>query len=85
VEVHLSESDGSIATVTDKAPVLDADGSLTPAVKLPVELQIPCDVLGRTTWPDGKRSATIRLRSGLEDSTGCGTFSVGEDDIISCS
>lgn len=83
VEVRLRESDGTVVTLVDKAPVFDCGNSLLPGVEFPVELELPCDVLDRTAGRDGKRSVMVRLRSGLEDQCGCGTFRVDEGDVIS--
>ena len=41
VEVHLRVSDGSTATLTDKAPVFDGDDVLIPGAELPMDIEIP--------------------------------------------
>ena len=77
LEVHLRVSDGSTATLTDKAPVFDGDDVLIPGAELPMTIEIPCDILGRTAL-----TATVRLHFALEDGTGKSTFDVTENDLI---
>lgn len=81
-EAELTEADGSVAAIVEKAPVLDGAGRLTPDGPFPVALVLPCDVLRRSTGPDGSRTAVVRLRSGVTDRHGRATFHVGEPAVI---
>ena len=42
VEVHLTEADGTVVSLTDKVPVLAGDDRPAPGVDLPMSLEIPC-------------------------------------------
>lgn len=77
VEVHLHESNGTVTAVIDKVPVFDLDGTLTFGSKLPVDLDVPCDVLSRDVDNDGRHSAVVRLHFDLEDLNGRTSFRVG--------
>jgi hypothetical protein len=81
VEVHLRESDGAVATVVDKVPVFDSDGTLVLGSELPVDLDVPCDVLSREVDEGGKRSAVVRLHFDLADLSGRTSFRVDESQL----
>ncbi|GIJ70472.1 hypothetical protein Voc01_053890 [Virgisporangium ochraceum] len=80
VEVELREADGTVVGIVDKAPVLDL--ASTPDVELPVELEIPCDVLGRGVDGDGAPSVLVRLHFEIGDDRGRTTFRVGVGDVV---
>ena len=82
VEVELHESDGTVATLIDKAPVFDAADALVPGVPLPVEVQVPCDVLRQEVDSAGRMVAVVRLHYGLEDLHGRTTFRINADRIV---
>jgi len=76
VEVHLPESDGTVALLVDKVPVFDYDDRLVPGAELPMSIQIPCDVLDWFVGQGGIRSAFIRLHFDVEDQSGRTMFKV---------
>jgi hypothetical protein len=76
VEVHLPESDGSVALLVDKVPVFDYGDRLVPGAKLPMSIEIPCHVLDWVVGQGGVRSAFIRLRFDIEDQSGRTIFNV---------
>lgn len=82
VEVHLRESDGTVAVLVDKSPVFDPGERLVPVAEFPVELAIPCEVLHRVVGEGGDRSSVIRLKLGIEDTAGRGTFCVDDGDLV---
>jgi hypothetical protein len=82
-EVHLRESDGTVVSMVDKVPVLDDGNRLRLETQLPVDIEIPCEVLERMVDLAGNRSSLVRLRSNIEDQRGRTTFRVDEDTLIS--
>ncbi|MBU2664225.1 hypothetical protein KOI35_12050 [Actinoplanes bogorensis] len=85
-EVHLREADDSVAVIVDKAPVLTDDDDFFPGgAALPVDLDLRCVVIARTTTPGGNRVATIRLGIPLEDTGGRTTFEVRESELVQSS
>jgi len=82
VLVHLAESDGAVATLIDKAPIFDSDDRLKPEVKLPVGVEIPCDLLDWAVDQGGSRSALVRLHFDIEDRNGRTTFAVAEHTLV---
>ncbi|WP_433365105.1 hypothetical protein ACQPZX_35190 [Actinoplanes sp. CA-142083] len=54
VEVHLHESDGTVAVLVDEVPIFDDSDRLAPGT-LPVEVEIPCDVLEWVVDPADNR------------------------------
>ncbi len=68
-EVHLREADGITSAFIEKVPVLDAGERLTADASLPVEIEIPCDVVALRT-PDLRNVAvndtTVELRMLLD-------------------
>lgn len=85
VEVHLHESDGTVAVLVDKVPIFDDGDRLAPRTTLPVEIEIPCDVLQWVVDAAGNRVSLIRLRSDVEDRRGRRTFHVDERILVSSS
>jgi hypothetical protein len=81
VEAHLNEADGSVVSLIDKVPVLDAGGRLAAGGELPVELELSCDLLDRTVDPAGQPTAVIRLHHGVEDQAGRNVFRVAESAL----
>jgi hypothetical protein len=82
VEVHLRESDGTVATLIDKAPVFAVGGKLAPGVEVPAEIRVACDVLDHSVDGASDRVAVVQLRYDLEDQTGRTTFRVNESQIV---
>lgn len=84
VEVHLTESDGDVASLIDKVPAFDYGDRLAPGVNLPVGIEVPCDVLEWVVDRAGNRSALIRLHSSIEDQNGRSVFNVNASNLASC-
>lgn len=82
VQVHLAESDGTVATLVDKVPIFDSDDRLEPGTDLPIGVEIPCDLLDWTVAQGGKRTARVRLHSHIEDQDGRTTFNVTEGALV---
>lgn len=83
VEVHFRESDGTIVSLVDKAPIFDADDRLRLGAGLPADVEIPCEVLDRAADRAGSRSSLVRLGSNIEDQRGRTTFHVDEHTLVS--
>lgn len=81
VEVHLPESDGTIALLVDKVPIFDEGDRLMPGVGLPTSIEIPCHVLDWVVGKDGVRSALVRLYFDVEDESGRTIFNVDEGEL----
>ena len=76
VEVHLTESDDTVALLVDKVPVFDCGDRLVPGVELPMSVEIPCHVLDWVVDQGGVRSAFVRLHFDVEDESGRTIFHV---------
>jgi hypothetical protein len=83
VEVQLRESDGSVATLIDKIPVFFPDDGVAVGTDLPIDVDIPCDVIAREVDRAGKCSAVVRLLAGVAGGRGRATFRVSEDQLVS--
>ena len=83
VEVHLRESDGTVVSLVDKVPIFDDGNRLRLEIQLPVDVEIPCEVLERAVDRAGNRSSLVRLRSNVEDQRGRTTFHIDEHTLIS--
>jgi len=83
MEVRLNESNGAAITIIDKVPVFDSHNSLRPGVEFPVELEVPCDILGRSVDEQGRRSVLVRLHFDIEAQDGRQDFRVDESNIMS--
>ena len=79
--MQLREADGTTTALIEKVPVLGAAGRLAADVGLPVEIDIPCDVIERILDDAGHRSALIRLHFAIEDGQGRGTLPVPASQI----
>ena len=82
VEVQIAQSDGTVAVVVDKVPVLDFGDRLASGVDFPVEIDMPCDILRWEVDDNGRRSAVLVLRHGVGDQAGRSTFRVSEGRIV---
>jgi hypothetical protein len=83
VEVHLRETNGTVAAIVDKVPVLVDGDRLPEGAELPVEIGIPCDVVAWTLDETGNRCAAVRLHHSIQDEHGRGTFVVSESEVTS--
>jgi hypothetical protein len=82
VEVQIPQSDGTVAVVVDKVPVLDLGDRLAPGVGFPVEIELPCDVLRWEVEDKSRRSAVLVLCHAIEDQVGSSTFRVSQGRIV---
>jgi hypothetical protein len=82
VQVRLTESDGTVASLVDKVPIFDSDDRLEPGADLPIGIEIPCDLLDWTVDQGGKRTAHVRLHFHIEDQSGRRTFNVAEGALV---
>src|SRR5438477_3835741 len=82
IQVQIPQSDGTVAVVVDKVPVLDFDDRLALGPGFPVEIELPCDVLRWEVDDKGRRSAVLVLRHGVQDQVGSSTFRVSEARIV---
>lgn len=77
VEADLREADGTVVTLHEKVPVIDDGDTLVPGVELPVEIEVPCDIV-----EDGAGSVLVRLHWNIEDTTGRDTFRVDRGTLV---
>lgn len=82
VEVQLRESDGMVVSLVDKVPVFAADAQLAVGTALPLDVEVPCEVLEKTMDAAGNLSSLVRLRSHVEDENGRTTFRVDERTVV---
>ena len=80
VEVRLRESDGAVASLVDKAPMFDDAGRLWAGATLPLDVEVPCEVLDCAV--DEAGNSLVRLRSNVEDQSGRTTFRVDEHTLV---
>jgi hypothetical protein len=82
VEVQLRESDGAVVSLVDKVPIFDQTDRLAAGTTLPVDVEVPCDVLERAVDAAGNWSCLVRLRYDVEDQGGRTTFRVAEHSVV---
>jgi hypothetical protein len=80
--VQLRESDGTVVSLVDKVPIFDQTDRLTVGTTLPLDVEVPCDVLERAVDAAGNSSSLVRLRSNVEDQSGRTTFRVDEHTLV---
>lgn len=74
-EVHLTDSDGAVAVLTDKAPVFGLRG-LTAKSSLPAPVEIDCEILRRERHQTGRGVVVVVLGHGITDQDGRNEFRV---------
>jgi hypothetical protein len=82
VEVQPHEPDGTVVALVDKGPLFDKDDRLTAGTALPLEVEVPCDVLERLVDAAGNLSSLVRLRANVEDQSGRTIFRIDEHTLV---